>query len=186
MKTYVELGLAALLAVLLYERPTFLVEITNSTLGKIVMIVGVGVIAKQYGLNAGILAAIISIVLQSSYREGIDETACTFSRELKGACGPKNLCPACHKKDKSGKPCPCNSYCQEGKCKCECMKPDVAKTEKQGYSNLPLQPAPVTGTDQITKDRQLKVNALHAKQAGKSQANGQTNNDVWDRLKNIF
>ena len=31
MKTYVELGLAALLAVLVYERPKFLVNTANTT-----------------------------------------------------------------------------------------------------------------------------------------------------------
>ena len=55
MKTYVELGLAALLAVLIYEKPAFLVNIANSTLGIIVMIVAVGVLAKQFGINAGVV-----------------------------------------------------------------------------------------------------------------------------------
>jgi len=63
MKTYVELGLAALLAVLVYEKPKFLTNATNTTLGKVVMIVTVGLLAKLYGINAGILAAIIMIAL---------------------------------------------------------------------------------------------------------------------------
>ena len=41
MKTYVELGLAALLAVLVYEKPAFLVNIANSTLGIVVIILGI-------------------------------------------------------------------------------------------------------------------------------------------------
>ena len=56
MKTYVELGLAALLAVLIYEKPAFLVNMANSTLGIVVMIVTVAVLAKQFGINAGLLA----------------------------------------------------------------------------------------------------------------------------------
>ena len=71
MKTYVELGLAALLAVLVYERPTFLVNTANTTLGIVIMIVIVGLLAKQYGINAGLLAAIIMILLQESHREGL-------------------------------------------------------------------------------------------------------------------
>ena len=44
MKTYVELGLAALLAVLVYEKPSLLSPNTaNSTLGILVMIVLVGI-----------------------------------------------------------------------------------------------------------------------------------------------
>ena len=54
MKTYVELGLAALLAVLVYEKPAFLVNMANSTLGIVVMIVTVAVLAKQFGINAGL------------------------------------------------------------------------------------------------------------------------------------
>ena len=71
MKTYVELGLAALLAVLVYERPKFLVNTANTTLGIVIMIVIVGLLAKQYGINAGLLAAIIMILLQESHREGL-------------------------------------------------------------------------------------------------------------------
>ena len=74
MKTYVELGLAALLAVLVYERPTFLVNTANTTLGIVIMIVIVGLLAKQYGINAGLLAAIIMILLQESHREGLSST----------------------------------------------------------------------------------------------------------------
>ena len=51
MKTYVELGLAALLAVLVYEKPAFLVNMANSTLGIVVMIVTVAVLAKQFGIR---------------------------------------------------------------------------------------------------------------------------------------
>ena len=72
MKTYVELGLAALLAVLVYEKPAFLVNMANSTLGIVVMIVTVAVLAKQFGINAGLLAAIIMILLQESYRENFE------------------------------------------------------------------------------------------------------------------
>ena len=48
MKTYIELGLAALLAVLVYEKPNFLVSIVNTTLGKVVVIVIVGWICGMF------------------------------------------------------------------------------------------------------------------------------------------
>ena len=85
MKTYVELGLAALLAVLVYERPKFLVNTANTTLGIVIMIVIVGLLAKQYGINAGLLAAIIMILLQDSHREGLSSTDYTpFVKEYFG------------------------------------------------------------------------------------------------------
>ena len=85
MKTYVELGLAALLAVLLYEKPLFLVKFANSTLGIVIMILAVAVLAKQFGINAGLLAAIIMILLQESYKENI-ENICTPEKFRKGKC----------------------------------------------------------------------------------------------------
>jgi hypothetical protein len=66
MKTYVELGLVALLTVLVYEKPKFLANAANTTLGIVIMIVSVGLLAKQYGINSGLLAAIIMILLQES------------------------------------------------------------------------------------------------------------------------
>ena len=76
MKTYVELGLAALLAVLVYEKPAFLVQMANSTLGILVMIVLVGIVAKQFGINAGLLGSVILILLLESHREGMVDTGC--------------------------------------------------------------------------------------------------------------
>ena len=50
--------------------------------------------------------------------------------------------------------------------------------ERMTNINGKLQPAnfPVTGTDQIGRDRMLKINALNTKNAASQQANGQTNN----------
>ena len=76
MKTYVELGLAALLAVLVYEKPAFLVKMANSTLGIFVMIVLVGIVAKQFGINAGLLGSVILILLLESHREGMTDSGC--------------------------------------------------------------------------------------------------------------
>ena len=73
MKTYVELGLAALLAVFIYEKPHFLLKIVDNTLGKFSMVLLIAIIAKQFGINAGLLAAVIFIVLQESNKENFKE-----------------------------------------------------------------------------------------------------------------
>ncbi|RZD41342.1 MAG: hypothetical protein CXT73_05140 [Methanobacteriota archaeon] len=138
MKTYVELGLAALLAVLVYERPKFLVNTANTTLGIVIMIVIVGLLAKQYGINAGLLAAIIMILLQDSHREGY--TPKERSRLLKGRkmphtvglemgakCSADIQCAPCEKLCKKAtdltgklKTCACKSTCSAGKCSATC------------------------------------------------------------------
>jgi hypothetical protein len=138
MKTYVELGLAALLAVLVYERPKFLVNTANTTLGIVIMIVIVGLLAKQYGINAGLLAAIIMILLQDSHREGY--TPKERQRLLKGrkiphsvggdigqSCKKDKDCAPCEKlckkaTDLTGKlqTCACASTCSAGKCSATC------------------------------------------------------------------
>jgi hypothetical protein len=139
MKTYVELGLAALLAVLVYERPKFLVNAANTTLGIVIMIAIVGLLAKQYGINAGLLAAIIMILLQESHREGLSSTGDKATLErgmlIPGAVGGKvgtscssdKDCGACQKTCKkatneSGGPktCACESTCSAGKCSASC------------------------------------------------------------------
>ena len=141
MKTYVELGLAALLAVLVYERPTFLVNTANTTLGIVIMIVIVGLLAKQYGINAGLLAAIIMILLQDSHREGLSSTegdikpsletgmaiSGTIGTEVGESCDNDKKCAPCEKTcknatDESGRPktCACESTCKAGKCSASC------------------------------------------------------------------
>ena len=69
MKTYVELSLTALLAVLIYEKPKSLVYFAHHTLGKLVLIGMVFIMAKYYGINAGIITSLITIVLFEHIRE---------------------------------------------------------------------------------------------------------------------
>ena len=71
MKGYMELALGAILLVLMYEKPYALTEMTNSLLGKAVMIIGVGIIAKNNGLASGLLAALIMIILIHETVEGM-------------------------------------------------------------------------------------------------------------------
>jgi len=179
MKTYVEIGLAALLAVLVYEKPEFLVNTANTTLGKVALIVIVGLLAKQYGINAGILAAIIVILLQDSNREGL---TCRKADDVLvgtgGKCATSQDCGAIicdvvpKKVDLAGNTITCTgpSSCVGKVCVGKCQ--DVLKEP------FDLQPAsfPVTGTDQIGLSRMLKVNAINATVAASQQANGCTNN----------
>jgi len=162
MKTYVEMGLTSLLAVLIYERPSFLVKSANTTLGKIIMIIIVGLLAKQYGINSGILAAIIMIMLQDSLNEGFDG--------FYGKGSKDTGCATCKKNGGKDKPCTCKSICS-GKCNHECPS-----CVKEGFDNLEPANYSVSGTDQIGLSRQLQINSLNAKMASSQQANGCTNN----------
>ena len=63
MKTYVELSLVAVLIVLLYQPPTAVIDFSKSGLGKAVLIISIVAISHQFGMNAGLLSAIIGVVL---------------------------------------------------------------------------------------------------------------------------
>ena len=63
MKTYVELSLVAVLIVLLYQPPTAVIDFAKSGLGKAVLIISIVAISHQFGMNAGLLSAIIGVVL---------------------------------------------------------------------------------------------------------------------------
>ena len=67
MKLYVELFLVAVLLVLMYERPEPLVKFSNSTLGKIILVLAVLGIAHSCGMTAGVLSAFIVIVLKHTW-----------------------------------------------------------------------------------------------------------------------
>ena len=195
MKLYVELGLAALLAVLVYEKPNFLINTVNTTLGKIIMIVTVGLLAKQFGLNAGLLAAIIMVLLLDTHKEIFEpnqknmhrgeKLPNTIGKDVGEDCSTSKDCGPCEKlcrktKNELGKPkaCACNSSCSSltGKCVASCAEGECS----EGYTNInnALQPSsfPVTGTDQIGLSRMLKINALQSKMSASQQANGCTNN----------
>ena len=63
MKTYVELSLVAVLIVLLYQPPTAVIDFAKSGLGKAFLIIAIVAISHQFGMNAGLLSAIIGFVL---------------------------------------------------------------------------------------------------------------------------
>ena len=72
MEFLMELVLSAILMALLYEKPEFLVRFSNGTLGKLVAVIGIILISQSHGLTAGLLFAIIIIVLRHTWLEGLD------------------------------------------------------------------------------------------------------------------
>lgn len=71
MKGYAELAIGVVLLALMYEKPHFLTEFSNSILGKAVMIIGVGFMAKTYGLVSGLLSALVVLILMEDTKEGM-------------------------------------------------------------------------------------------------------------------
>ena len=70
MEFLMELVLSAILMALLYEKPEFLVRFSNGTLGKLIAVIGIILISQSHGLTAGLLFAIIIIVLRHTWLEG--------------------------------------------------------------------------------------------------------------------
>ena len=78
MKTYVELSLVAVLIVLLYQPPLPIIDFAKSGIGKAILIISIVAISHKFGMNAGLLSAIIGVVLlnhQGSIREGGPDNA---------------------------------------------------------------------------------------------------------------
>jgi hypothetical protein len=75
MKFYVELAIAAVLLLLVFDKPTELTELSNTIVGKGVLIVAVGCIAKTRGMGAGLMAALVMLILLHDGREGFQEGA---------------------------------------------------------------------------------------------------------------
>jgi len=71
MKGCTELAIGFVLLTLMYEKPYFLTEFSNSILGKAVMIIGVGLIAKTSGLVSGLLSALVMLILMHNTKEGL-------------------------------------------------------------------------------------------------------------------
>ena len=73
MQAYVEIMLVAILVVVLFQPPLALSNLAKSVLGKALFIVLVVFLAHQFGTNAGLLAAMITIGLLNHTREGFLE-----------------------------------------------------------------------------------------------------------------
>ena len=77
MKTYVELSLVAILIVLLYQPPISVTLFAKSVLGKALLIIAIVATSHQFGMNAGLLSAIIVVVLLNHTAEGNNSTEVT-------------------------------------------------------------------------------------------------------------
>ena len=63
MNNYVELGLLAILVVLVYKKPVFLQELGKNKMNILILIILKIYIVKTYGITSGIICALILIVL---------------------------------------------------------------------------------------------------------------------------
>ena len=70
MKFPIDLVLISLLIVLMYYQPDILASLTTSVLGRMIAVCLVAHIALAYGRNAGLLAALIFILLLHNKRKG--------------------------------------------------------------------------------------------------------------------
>ena len=106
MKTYVELSLVAILIVLLYQPPISVTLFAKSVLGKALLIMAIVVTSHFFGMNAGLLTAIIVVVLLNHTVEGADATL------TPGPCTGCEVCCLDEMAAGTGKEC-CAS-CQAG------------------------------------------------------------------------
>ena len=72
MEFRMDLVLIVFLVILMYYQPTFLTALTTSVLGTIIAIILMASVATVYGRNAGLLAALIFILLMHNQQEGLE------------------------------------------------------------------------------------------------------------------
>lgn len=73
MKNYIELILTAIIVILWVDVPIFLEEMVDSSLGKLLLMSSVAFLLCYFGKNAGILAAIIVMIILYKTKEGFSE-----------------------------------------------------------------------------------------------------------------
>ena len=140
MKTYVELSLVALLIALLYQPPQSLTFFAKSVLGKAALIILTIMIASQFGVNAGLLSALITIVLLNNNKEGF---------EFFSGVNP-------NKKD-------LDSYCalyKDGECPFGGTAKTGGRRSSSTDANIPTQRASISGSEsiltQLATDKKVK------------------------------
>ena len=141
MKFFVELVLVAILLVLLYEKPEFLVRFSNSTLGKLLTIGAVILVSQSCGLTAGILSVLIVIILRHTWLEGFETTDVNSSAFVIGNTNPDTIdtksakpapAPTTSDQQKKCNPlCAKNETCEDGICKAVLSINDQLKVEEQ-------------------------------------------------------
>ena len=155
MTFLVELILVATLLLLMYEKPRALVDFSHTTLGKIVMILMIVVVAKMRGLVGGLLAALIMVVLMHTFKESLTGATVAIKSD-----GTALECV----NDKDCGPCMCHSKCDNTSGKAVCtMK----------YMQSPWRE---TMTDRMTQENMVNRAAEEATAAASKQSNDHTSN----------
>jgi hypothetical protein len=72
MKFYIELAISALLLLLVFDKPAYVTEMSNTMLGKTVLVIAVACVAKYRGLGAGLMASLIMLILLHDGKEGFE------------------------------------------------------------------------------------------------------------------
>lgn len=72
MKFYIELAISALLLLLVFDKPAYVTELSNTMLGKTVLVIAVACVAKYRGLGAGLMASLIMLILLHDGKEGFE------------------------------------------------------------------------------------------------------------------
>jgi len=113
-KLYVEIFLVILLLVLLNGNIPILSDLSNQIYGKILLIFLIYVISLRYGTTCGVLGALVYLLLNNKYKEGM-------------AIGSVKKC-------KTNRDCgACKSTCVAGQCNLESIKGSEYKESFIGY-----------------------------------------------------
>ena len=70
MRSYVEIVLIIFLVMLMYIKSPSVSTFATSILGKIALVIAVVIVTSKFGRNAGVLSAVIVVLLLHSSREG--------------------------------------------------------------------------------------------------------------------
>lgn len=84
MKIYVQAVLLLLLVSLLYVKPTYIKHIKDSVLGKLALLAMLIFITHTYGLETGIIMALIYVFLLHTSHEGMDHDGKKEEEEKEG------------------------------------------------------------------------------------------------------
>tara|TARA_B100001057_G_scaffold500111_1_gene613588 strand:- start:2227 stop:2667 length:441 start_codon:yes stop_codon:yes gene_type:complete len=106
MKFSLEIILVIILLVLLQNKPSFLLELYSTLLGKVLAVGLVAFISHKKGANAGLLSALVLLILAGSSKEGFSAIREGMVNEPQ-KCQNARDCGACHYK------------CAEGECKAD-------------------------------------------------------------------
>jgi hypothetical protein len=190
MKGCTELAIGFVLLALMYEKPYVLTEFSNSILGKAVLIIGVGLIAKSKGLVSGLLSALVVLILMHETTEGFkgEEKKPGEIKIIPDAVSAKKLstlktsqeCGVAKTKFKGGK-CVAYIYPEVNATKVVGKKVNKKKGSgktKEGFASIGVafDAAPVTRTDVRMIDGRRQRAAYENTISAMKQSNGHTCN----------